>query len=338
MICMEEAGMKKILFRIIIPILILAAWMIMCYPVCAKADGFDYFLYWIMVGCPYGMRKMSMFLVPKNFGIAGSIGILALDCIIGGLIGGMIVIIRIINTVMEIIKLISGTFGHNVQEWKGKCMESMRDVNRVMEWEIKRGSSPLQLDHIEFGDYSYQEIMSQEKLFEVLTYLLRIGDFKQYVGKTILNNVYMDLRWKKPVFKRTKTAMERNNIFVTIRRYLKKLKPQYNGDVYLETVRCYFDISQENLEKCRYTYQGNETYAFLMSDKYIMALYTHCLVARKEVAMQGMQIEGFTEKECGMVKFENVRDVLFQVLLLDNVKLEDDKVYAELCTIFVFRW
>ena len=330
--------MKKVLFRIIIPMLILAVWIIMCYPVCAKADGFDYFLYWIMVGCPYGMRKMSMFLVPKNFGIAGSIGILALDCIIGGLIGGMIVIIRIINTVMEIIKLISGTFGHNVQKWKGKCMESMRDVNRVMEREIKKGSSPLKLDHIEFGDYSYQEIMSQEKLFEVLTYLLRIGDFKQYAGKTILNNVYMDLRWKKPVFKRTKTIMERNNIFATIRRYVKKLKPQYNGDVYLETVRCYFDISQENLEKCRYTYQGNETYAFLMSDKYIMALYTHCLVARKEVAMQGMQIEGFTEKECGMVKFENVRDVLFQVLLLDNVKLEDDKVYAELCTIFVFRW
>ena len=126
MICMEEAGMKKVLFRIIIPILILAAWMIMCYPVCARADGFDYFLYWIMVGCPYGMRKMSMFLVPKNFGIAGSIGILALDCIIGGLIGGMIVIIRIINTVMEIIKLISGTFGHNVQKWKGKGNEQKR--------------------------------------------------------------------------------------------------------------------------------------------------------------------------------------------------------------------
>ena len=108
--------MKKGLFRIIIPMMILAVWMIMCYPVCAKADGFDYFLYCIMVGCPYGIRKMSMFLVPKNFGIAGSIGILALDCIIGGLIGGMIVMIRIINTVMEIIKLISGTFGHNVQK------------------------------------------------------------------------------------------------------------------------------------------------------------------------------------------------------------------------------
>lgn len=58
----------------------------------------------------------------------------------------------------------------------------------------------------EFGDYSYQEITLKEKLLEVLSYLLRIGDFKQYAGKTILNNVYMDLRGKKPVFKRTKTA------------------------------------------------------------------------------------------------------------------------------------
>lgn len=36
----------------------------------------------------------------------------------------------------------------------------------------------------EFGDYSYQEITLKEKLLEVLSYLLRIGDFKQYAGKT----------------------------------------------------------------------------------------------------------------------------------------------------------
>lgn len=56
MICMEEAGMKKVLFRIIIPILILAAWMIMCYPVCARADGFDYFL-WVILK---GMRTIAL--------------------------------------------------------------------------------------------------------------------------------------------------------------------------------------------------------------------------------------------------------------------------------------
>ena len=35
-------------------------------------------------------------------------------------------------------------------------MESVRDVKRAMEREIAKGSSPLKLDHIEFGDYSYQ--------------------------------------------------------------------------------------------------------------------------------------------------------------------------------------
>lgn len=214
-------------------------------------------------------------------------------------------------------------------------MESMRDINRVMEREIAKGSSPLKLDHIEFKDYSYQEIISEKKLEDVLSYLLRIRDFRQYAGKTILNNVYMDLRGRKPVFKRTRTAIERNNIFATIKRYAKKLKPQYNGDVYLETVRCYFDMSQENLEKCRYTYQGNETYAFVLSDKYIMALYTHCLVVRKETVMHGMQGEGFTEKEYGMISLEKVGDVLFQALLLDDVKLENAKLYVDFCTCFL---
>ena len=47
-------------------------------------------------------------------------------------------------------------------------MESMRDINRVMEREIAKGSCPLKLDHIEFGDYSYQEITSKEKLLKIL--------------------------------------------------------------------------------------------------------------------------------------------------------------------------
>lgn len=214
-------------------------------------------------------------------------------------------------------------------------MESMRDINRVMEREIAKGSSPLKLDHIEFGDYSYQEITSEKKLEDVLFYLLRIRDFRQYAGKTILNNVYMDLRGRKPVFKRTRTAIERNSIFATIKRYTKKLKPQYNGDVYLEAVRCYFDMSQENLEKCRYTYQGNETYAFVLSDKYIMALYTHCLVARKVAAFENIELNGLSKVEISMVKLKSVREVLFQVLLLDDVKFDDGKMYAELCTIYL---
>ena len=217
-------------------------------------------------------------------------------------------------------------------------MESMREVDRVMEREIKKGSTPIKFEQLGFGDYSYNKITSKEKLLQVLSYLLRIGAYHQFAGKTIGNNVYMDMRGKKAFFRRTRMTYERNNIFATIKRLAKKYKPDYEGKVYLETVRCFFNISEEELEKCRYNYQGKDTYAFVLSDKYIMALYTHCLSARKAVALENvaeLELVGLSETELGIVKLECVREVLFQALLLDDVKFEDGNMYAELCTIFL---
>ncbi len=62
-----------------------------------------------------------------------------------------------------------------------------------MEREIKKGSCPLMFDRLEFGGKPFQFIMSEEKLDEVLAYLLRLKSFRQYAEKTIINNVYMDL-------------------------------------------------------------------------------------------------------------------------------------------------
>lgn len=214
-------------------------------------------------------------------------------------------------------------------------MESMREVNRVMEREIEKGSTPLVFEQLRFGDYSYNEITSKEKLLQVLSYLLRIGEYQQYATKTIGNNVYMDLKGKKAYFRRTKLAYERNNIFVAIKRFAKKCKPDFEGKVYLEIVRCFFNISDKNLEKCRYTYEDKSTYAFVMSDKYIMGLYAQCLSARKAVAFENAELGGLSETEQGMIKLKTVREVLFQALLLDDVKFEEGKVYAELCTIYL---
>ena len=72
-------------------------------------------------------------------------------------------------------------------------MESMRDIDRTMEREIAKGSCPLKFVGIEFGDSPYQEIASKEKLLEVLSYLLRTGDYGRFAGKGTGNNVYMDI-------------------------------------------------------------------------------------------------------------------------------------------------
>lgn len=84
-------------------------------------------------------------------------------------------------------------------------MKPLRDVKRGMEREIQKGSCPLMFDRLEFDNKSFQFIASEEKLDEVLAYLLRVKSFRQYAGKTIINNVYMDLGMlcRIPRFKRT---------------------------------------------------------------------------------------------------------------------------------------
>ncbi|MCI9008443.1 MAG: hypothetical protein HFI13_10055 [Lachnospiraceae bacterium] len=108
-------------------------------------------------------------------------------------------------------------------------MESMRDVDRVMEREAAKGSCPLRFVKIDFSDSPYQEIASREKLLEVLSYLLRTGDYGRFAGKGTGNNVYMDMKGKKAAFKRTRSFIDRNNIFSAIRRYGKKIKPDFDG-------------------------------------------------------------------------------------------------------------
>ena len=46
-------------------------------------------------------------------------------------------------------------------------------------------------------------------------------------------------------------------------------------------------------------------------------------------------LNGLSKVELSMVKLESVREVLFQTLLLDDVKFDDGKMYAELCTIYL---
>ena len=207
-------------------------------------------------------------------------------------------------------------------------MESMRDIDRAMEREIAKGSCPLRFVKIDFSNFPYQEIASREKLLEVLSYLLRTGGYGRFAGKGTGNNVYMDIKGRKPVFKRTRSFIDRNNLFSAIRRYGKKIKPDFEGHTYLETVRCCFELPEGEQEKYRVVYDGRETFAFPMSDKYILGLYTHCISARRS-APENMDLssKGFSEKEQGIASLERVRDVLFQCLLFDTITCAEGIFY-----------
>ena len=52
---------------------------------------------------------------------------------------------------------------------------------------------------------------------EILSYLLRIGVFSQYAGKTIINNVYMNMNGKNPIFKRTKSVIKETIYLIALK-------------------------------------------------------------------------------------------------------------------------
>ena len=183
-------------------------------------------------------------------------------------------------------------------------MESLRDVKRVMEREIEKGSCPLQFEYLEFGEKPFQFIESEEKLNEVLSYLLRLGEYRGYTEHLVGNNVYMDLDMlcRKIQFKRTHSPVERSEIQWKIQRYKNKLKPDY-----------------------------------AMSNKYILGLFTHCEAARKSAVEDGVEFVHLPENEQKIVSLENVRNVLFQALLLDNVTVENGLFHAQMCTVMLLK-
>ena len=218
-------------------------------------------------------------------------------------------------------------------------MESLRDVKRAMEREAKKGSCPLMFDRLEFGSKPFQPVTSEEKLNEALAWMLRIKTFRQYAEKTIINNVYMDLDMlcKNPQFKRTRSVMDREGIYARVQRYKKRLQPDYDRGLCLETVRCIFTLPERETENSLIIYYGQEPHAFIMSNKYILDLFTYCEAARKSAAADGVKYGHLTEPEQKIVLLDGVGDVLFQALLLDDVEYSGNELSANLHTIYCFN-
>lgn len=73
------------------------------------ADGVsNYVLLAVLVGFPFGIGKMFVLLPPASYGIGGGVGVLALDLIVGGLIG---CVCLAYNFIANLIRLMMAIFG-----------------------------------------------------------------------------------------------------------------------------------------------------------------------------------------------------------------------------------
>lgn len=66
---------------------------------CMKDGAIDYLWLWILCGLPFGLHRMWLWIAPGSGSMGGGVALFALNFIIGGIIGGFILVWRLIVAV-----------------------------------------------------------------------------------------------------------------------------------------------------------------------------------------------------------------------------------------------
>lgn len=95
---------SEFLRKVIFPIGEVVFLFVLFYPVCVDNGVCDYLKLWILACIPFGVHRMFVWVIPKGFDIGGTVGVLAVNLLIGGMIGGVILIWRLALAVFYLVK------------------------------------------------------------------------------------------------------------------------------------------------------------------------------------------------------------------------------------------
>ncbi len=106
MTCMEVADMMVYEFtkRVIVPVVAAIFLAALFYPLCVENSVCDYLKLWVLMGIPFGVHRMFVWVIPKGFDLGGTVGILVINLLIGGVIGGMILAWRLVMAAVYLVR------------------------------------------------------------------------------------------------------------------------------------------------------------------------------------------------------------------------------------------
>ncbi len=91
--------LKKVVF----PIMAAALSVALFYPLCVENGACDYLKLWMLAGIPFGVHRMFVWVIPKGFDLGGTVGMLVLNLLVGGVIGGFALVWNVIRAVFYLL-------------------------------------------------------------------------------------------------------------------------------------------------------------------------------------------------------------------------------------------
>ena len=101
-----EAVMKinEFVKLVLVPILSVVFLVVLFRPLCMMDGEWDYLRLWFLSGIPFGVQRMSLWVIPKGYDIGGSMGVLAINLLVGSVIGGIVLTYRLLMAVIYLVK------------------------------------------------------------------------------------------------------------------------------------------------------------------------------------------------------------------------------------------
>ena len=86
---------KVFLLSVAWPLLVAAVFALLFRSGYEQNGVVDLPLAWILIGIPFGIRQVGLWLLPKHRDLSGTLGVFALSILLGGVIGGFVLVYRV---------------------------------------------------------------------------------------------------------------------------------------------------------------------------------------------------------------------------------------------------
>ena len=89
-------AIRQFLVKSILPVTYTLLLVCIFKSACMNNGTLDYVWLWILCGLPFGMHRMCLWIIPGDRSFGGSVATFAFNFIIGGVIGGVVLVWRLL--------------------------------------------------------------------------------------------------------------------------------------------------------------------------------------------------------------------------------------------------
>ena len=87
----KKMTIEDVIKKALIPMISMVFWLWMVKTIMGVAGNTDLFMFLFLAGLPFGIHKMFIILIPQGYDVGGTIGMIALSVIVGGLLGSLMI-------------------------------------------------------------------------------------------------------------------------------------------------------------------------------------------------------------------------------------------------------